>query len=207
MAIPVLNVLFSKDPKTKFSGDLEGLEVDAVITRGTDFSAQVTRAQVEDGTTISDHVVLDPVSLQIEGFISNHPVGLLEGLGSAVEAIGSFFGSEPEKTRSQTGAKTLEAAWRAKALLSIETRTRTYDNMVIESLSIAESAEIGEGISFSMRLVEIRKVSLVTVPGSKLATATADLASGPVDKGRQPPKPPKTSPAAITSLSQAAAVA
>lgn len=207
MPIPVLNVLFAKDPRTEITGAPQEIPVDAVISRSTEFSSSVTSAPVEDGTSINDHVVLDPVSLQIDGFTSDHPVDLLEGLSSAVGAVGEILGLGSGETRSQTAAKALEEAWRSKSLLEIVTRRRTYKNMVIERLSFSESQEIGDALSFTMQVTEIRKVSLVTVPASGLASAAADLASGAVDRGRQPAKPRPAASPGVTSLSQAASLA
>jgi hypothetical protein len=208
MAVPVLGLLFSKDPRTKIIGAPQEISIDAVITRGHSFSASVTRAPVEDGTTINDHVILDPVALTIEGMTSDHPVDLLAGLVSAVGAVGGALGLGGGETRSQTAAKALEEAWRSKAELEIVTRLRTYKNMVIESLEFTESDGGGQALWFRASFVEIRKVSLQRVPSSGLGAIATDLAEGPVEVGRQAPKPaPKPTPAAVTSLSDAAKMA
>lgn len=209
MAIPVLGLVFAKGNRTEIRGAPQEIPIDAVITRGHVFNAAVTRAPVEDGTSINDHVVLDPAELFIEGVTSDTPVGLLEGLTTAIEQVGGLFGLGNGETRSQTAAAALEEAHRQKALLEVVTRLRTYRNMIIETLEWSESADIGDALAFRMRLVEVVKVSLQRVPSSGLGAVARDLAEGPVEVGRQAAKPapraPTTTAQPNRSLAQAAA--
>lgn len=204
MAIPVLGILFAKGAKTEILGARSDIPVDAFITRSHSFSSSVTRAPVEDGSNINDHVILDPDELTIEGLTSDHPVDLLAGLTAVAGAVVELFGGDAAPTRSRQAAEALEEAWRDKAELEIVTRLKTYKSMVIESLEWNESAEVGEALAFRMRLIKIRKVSLQLVPSSGLLDAVGDLAEGPVEAGKQAPKPkPKPTAPAVTSLSQA----
>lgn len=222
MAVPVLGILFAKGNKTEIrksravstdqtfgqlltgTTETELVRVDAFITRAHSFSSSVTRAPVEDGSNINDHVIRDARELTIEGLVSDHPVNLIAGLTAIAGAVGELLGQEPASTRSQTEARTLESLWQNKTELQIVTRLRTYENMVIEQLEWNESADVGEALSFRMRVIEIRKVTLQRVPASGLAAAAADIASGPVEAGRQAPKPkPKPTAQAVKSTTQA----
>lgn len=203
MAVPVLGLLFAKEHRTEIRGAPQEIPIDAVITRGHQFTAAVTRSEVEDGTSISDHVILDTADLTIEGVTSDTPVGLLEGITTAVENVADVFGVGDGETRSQTAAAALEEAWRTKAELEVVTRLRTYTNMVIASLDWPESRETGASLSFRMRLTEIRKVSLQRVPSSGLGAAARDLAEGAVEVGRQAAKSAPTGAQADASLIKA----
>ena len=199
MTTLVESVLFSRNARTEIRGAPQEIPLDAVISRFHNFRSAVTRAPIEDGSTINDHVILEPESFSMEGLVSDHPVDLLESLSSVVGAVGSVFGFGGEsETRSITAAKALEEAWRQKALLTIVTRLKTYDDMVIESLSWGESQGLAEALSFTLTVTKIRKVSLTTTALGQLSAAAGDLAAGPVERGRQRPR---AAPASGTSAS------
>lgn len=205
--VPVLGILFAKGAKTQINGAPQEIPVDAYITRSHGFSSSVTRAPVEDGSNVNDHVIQDPPELTIEGLTSDHPVNLLATPAAVIGAVEEFLGLSGAETRSQTAAKALELAWSTKAELEIVTRLRTYPRMQIEQLEWPEDQTTSSALFFRVRLVQIRKVALQRIPTSGLGAIASDLAQGPVEAGRQAPKAPPTAPAAVTSLSQAAAMA
>lgn len=216
MAVPVLGVLFAKGARTKIRGAPQEIPVDAWITRQHGFSSAVTRAPVEDGSDVNDHVILQSRELTIEGLTSDHPVNLLATPAAVVGAVSEFLGQSGAETRSQSAAKALEKAWETKAELTIETRLRTYKNMVIEQLEWSESQTTSGALAFRMSLVEIRKVTLQSTPSSGLAAVASDLAESAVEAGRQPTAAAGSGAAgsgatsstqSVTSLSQAAAMA
>lgn len=64
--------------------------VDCTISMNTTFSADVTKSPVQKGSKITDHINLNPMSYQIEGLISESPIG---GIGNEIESIaGGVFG-------------------------------------------------------------------------------------------------------------------
>ena len=50
------------------------LECDVILSRTTDFSAEVTEYPVEDGFSISDHCIRKPLKLQLEVLFTPTPV-------------------------------------------------------------------------------------------------------------------------------------
>lgn len=208
--VPVLGLLFAKGAASKITGAPGGeIPIDAFITRGHAMGSSVTRAPVEDGSNINDHVILDAKELTIEGLTSDHPVNLLANpaavVGAAREVLGSTIsdalGLGGGLTRSQEAAKKLENAWITKAELEVVTRLFTYKRMVIQTLEWNESADVGEALAFRMQLIQLTKVTLQRVPSSRLAAAVGSLAEGPVEAGRQAPKPkPKNTSKAAESL-------
>jgi len=65
----LLSVLFNDSVRAQ----IHGMQLDASINEGHTRTAKVSVSPIEDGTTISDHVTLEPVSLSIEGLISDVP--------------------------------------------------------------------------------------------------------------------------------------
>lgn len=56
------------------------LVIDATISLDTSRSAEVTRNPVENGSEITDHVRLEPLTLSIEGFISDAPLDQISAI-------------------------------------------------------------------------------------------------------------------------------
>ena len=154
------------------------VQFDAVLSRGHGRSASATQAPVEDGSTISDHVILDAETLQIDGVVSDHPIDDISLVEAAAAAL----------TRSVEVAAILQGWWRAKTTLTVVTRLWAYEDMVIERLDWSESEESAAALVFSLALKRIRKARLETVQIDKLAAASSDLAAGAVHRGRQHPK-------------------
>ena len=71
------------------------LECDVILSRTTDFSAEVTEYPVEDGFSISDHCIRKPLKLQLEVLFTPTPVtwwnaafgGKLHTLNRVINAI------------------------------------------------------------------------------------------------------------------------
>lgn len=169
----------------------EKFRFDAVVSRQHGFSAQVTEAPVEDGSTINDHIILAPRTLVLEALVSDHPLE-----NAAITAAQSAA-----EVRSVSAAAYLEQLWATRTLLTVVTRLRRYTGMAIERMDFSESAEVGEALAVVMTLREVRKVALAMVPIAKLATATVNLAAGPVKLGRKKKKPLVTEQ--VTSIQSA----
>lgn len=199
MAVPVTDVQLQGPIQsgTILKSLSEAFRFDAVISRGHSRSSQITDSPLEDGSTVADHIILAPATLQLEALVSDHPLDKAEREASYTNIL----------TRSESAAAFLEQLWREKTLLTVTTRLHVYRDMVIERLDWQESAEIGEALAVSMTLREVRKVSLVSVPIEKLATATADLAASTTKRGRQHARPRKGTQAMVDALQRAGVVA
>ncbi len=82
MALELLSTILRIPVKAQ----LGFLKIDASIKENHTRSARMTELEVEDGSIISDHVVLDPAGLTMEGLISSAPVGIF-GLGVSQDDI------------------------------------------------------------------------------------------------------------------------
>lgn len=73
----------------------ESIIVDVTEVLTTDLEAEVTKWPVERSQDISDHIKLGPVRIQIQGFISNAPLGGIAGVAQSVAAgVLSGFGAQ-----------------------------------------------------------------------------------------------------------------
>ena len=178
MAKEILETVF----KISRRGQIGALLIDARISENHNRTAQVTDYEIEDGTVISDHIKLDPLSLSITGFISDTPVEFFgsRDLGlKTKEAVDALFPSQTLKNQAnpeQEGvipeADTknpidswlyLDEVWKKRTPITVITSLQVYKNMIITSLSAPRNAEIGKSLEFNVDLREVRVVRSETV--------------------------------------------
>ena len=88
----ISQLLFGRTPKSTKIGEF--LVIDATISLATNQSAEVSNLPIEKQEDITDHIRVNPLTLTIEGFISNAPLdqisSVLGGLaGGALGALGA----------------------------------------------------------------------------------------------------------------------
>ena len=172
----VTNFLFGNRTPAGFT--VEGvveLQADLTISESHQRSADVTTHPVESGATISDHVILQPERLSLEGFVTDTPAAV-------------FAANEG---RTQDAFDALEELWQEGGVVTVVTARKTYENMVIVDLQLPR--ERPSSMNFSMEMQNITVVETETAQiagGGDAANAsdqdTADLASQETDAGRQP---------------------
>lgn len=151
------------------------LEVDTLEQETHEWNRDVTESPVENGSPIADHVIQQPLKLTITGFISNAPVtGFLEG---AVSLVTDGFSSE---NRVQAAIDKLYSFYASKELVTIYTRYKLYQNMLITNISIPRRPEDGDAIQFTIDATEVRIVSTAT---TKLPEGVGAKKTG-VDAGK-----------------------
>jgi hypothetical protein len=145
------------------------LTLDVLISESHSRTAVITENPVEDGTVISDHIILDPRVLTINGFVSNaHPV------------ITSFQQAFTREDKVKAAFELLEDIYYARELFTVVTNLKVYEDMFIETLSIDKTSDTGDALNFNMDLKEVRKVENVTIAiaNTKLAARKKAQAQG-----------------------------
>lgn len=92
---------------------------------------RMTEYAIEDGSTLSDHIVDDPLEITIDMMVT-------EDMEQAYSA--------------------LVTEWQAKEPMGIQTRTATYDNMVLVSIPHEEPSDM-IGVTVTLRFRELRTSS------------------------------------------------
>lgn len=121
-----------------FITDIGGVALDVSLRQTHTFPSRITENPVEDGTTFSDHQVLLPVVLEIDGRITDSPIGSPLATGRAADAF-------RELVRLQ----------RSKTPFVVSTGLARYENMLIKELSVPRSAEDGRSVRFTATIEEI----------------------------------------------------
>lgn len=140
-------------------GKIGSLSIEAVISENYSFTSTPTKFPIEDGSVVSDHIVAEPLSITIEGFISNTPVGQDPG-NYAQETFNELY-----------------SMWQDKQLVDVEALYVTYKNMCITSIAIPRNAQTGQAIHFTCQLTQIKVVSNSADNADIFASAVLDQAS------------------------------
>lgn len=121
--------------------------LDAVISELHSASSVVTSVPIEDGADINDHIALDPINVQIQGFISDSPLDF---------DLASF-------DRVQNAFDELFRLWKNKELVTVVTGFKIYENMAITRLDVPRDNSTFNSLKFSIDLTEITKLPLQNV--------------------------------------------
>ena len=142
--------------QTTFGNDLGNIELDANLEESHEWSAEATMNPVEEGSPVTDHVIEQPDTLRIRGFVSETPL-------TASESVRGAKNTPWAESITQPVFDLLRALIKAREVVTVYTKYRNYPDMILTSLSIPRTAATGEAIEFSADFVNIRKVATQTV--------------------------------------------
>lgn len=151
--------------------DIDVIDVDAATVQTHEASAEITDHPVERGANIADHSRSKPDKLTIEGIISNTPINLIqqrriiraEGTGGTIQATTGtpLRGSEGRANAAESKLRELKEKG---ALIAVVTRLRSYQDMLIETLTVPMDAHTGDAIRFTLVLKRVRFVQNKVTP-------------------------------------------
>lgn len=129
--------------------------IDVVSRRAFSSTSNVTNHPIEDGSSADDHIIDLPDELQIDGEITNTPLGPLNALGRTA----TWAEDEFQKLRDAKAAKL------PVTVLSGPYAYEVYkdEGMIIKGLTRTDDRNSGESVSFSISLRKINKVESATV--------------------------------------------
>lgn len=164
----IVNFLFGNRTSSGFA--IEGavsFEADLTMEELHERSAEVTQHPVESGGTISDHVILQPERLRLDGFVTDARL------------------RDPEATRTQSAFADLDTAWSSGQLVQVITARKTYQDMVITRLDLPYDRP--ESMEFSVELQQVKIVDAQEVEGILPADTeeTTDLVTPEQETGNQ----------------------
>lgn len=147
------------------------IEADACLSRTVDYAADVTRWPVEDRSTISDHVIVQPSAWSLDLVFSRLPVR-------------PTAGPEAGDTRPSRAFALLADALTSRATITLQTPDGTTTDLVCTQVSSPQSIDSGTGRRVSLRLEQVRRATSqeVAVPvrrrAARLRTRSAEQDAG-----------------------------
>jgi hypothetical protein len=138
--------------QTAFGNLYGNIELDAALDENHEWSAEATSNPVEVGAPVTDHVIDQSDKLRIRGFVTDTPLTSSPSL--------------PQISRSQDVFDLLYELIKLKEPMTVYTKHKIYDDMVLTNVTIPRAAGVGEAIEFSAEFINIRKVAtqMVDVP-------------------------------------------
>lgn len=178
------------------------IELDCSVSEKHGQESPPTEFPVENGQTISDHIVIKPIELELQGIISNAPLdglanritgALLTGISAvapspAVLGPGAAgFALLPLLSRAEDRTITIYQQLldlqTARFPVDVLTSLKFYRNMWITSLSVPRDAKSGQALFFTLKFKQL----LLVTPTSVAITIfkEPDTSAGRGDKGRK----------------------
>lgn len=135
----VLSLLYGKKYQ---KGKIGSVELDVTLREEHKYSSKVTTFPIEEGSTLSDHIINLPTVLILEGVVTDSPLTIF-----------------PSFNRSISAFNTLISLHRQRLPITVVTGLKRYENMVITNLDIPRTVETGQSLTF---IVEMQQIILDT---------------------------------------------
>lgn len=176
------------------------IQLDCSVSETHSRESTPTEFPVENGQTVSDHIILKPLTLEITGIVSDTPVGGIGGLiteaatsvtsalapplgvvgGAAALGIGSALFSALLGSKSPSVAAFLQllSLQQNSQALTILTSLNRYENMWIRSVSVPRDSNTGKILQFTASFTQLLLVTPQSVNLGVFANAALSAAQG-----------------------------
>lgn len=123
-------------------------------------TSSVMSHPVEDGTTVTDHKVINPIEIELSCIIAT------EDYKAVYESI--------------------KATFKDSTLLIVQTRSGTYRSMIISAMPHDEDPEFYESLTIAIKLIEVKFATFTQ--GGKVSSPKSSKHSSTKDTGKKQPK-------------------
>lgn len=167
-----------------------GIEFDALIDETKSMTSTIPEYPVEEGFSVSDTIINDPIQFSATLYLTNTPVTFLYRHGSSNDRVRLICND-------------IEKKWFEKKLTKIVTSDAVYTNMGLTSISIKKSADIGYAreISISAKKVRVTKRKTVNIPTYVLKAGESMANAGKASTSKSSSKSSSSSSSSSNSSS------
>lgn len=146
---------------------IDGIEFDALLEQSREYEADVPEYATEKGFNVSDTIILKSETISMTLYVTNTPVTWRNRFGSG-------------SGRVESVVKRLEQLYFAKKVFTVVTSDAVYDNMVLTSMSISKSSDVGYAreIPISLKKIIVTQSKTVTIPASYGKSGTSGASAG-----------------------------
>lgn len=125
----------------------EYITIDVVTGEVHEFKSLITSNPIEDGTPVSDHQTLMPVTVTMQGFFTDTPISKNNPLASY---LNSYEGRSRDEFDKLTAIRNL------KTKFTLITGIKAYPNMLFEEISAPRSSGKGQRVDFSAKIRQVQ---------------------------------------------------
>jgi Dit-like phage tail protein len=177
------------------------IQLDASLKEVHTRNSHATKFPVENGQVISDHIIIEPFDLEINGIITDTPIGGAAGLlQEAGVSIASKLLPPAGLALVSQGVGLLQSLSNSKSpsvaayvqLLNLQSKAQPFDvltslyrypSMWIDSISAPRDVETGKSLIFTVKLVQLILVTPQSV--NVQIFANPGLAASLANQGQQ----------------------
>lgn len=154
-------------------GEIGEVVCDALIYEEHHHQAKIAEHPVENGSIITDHVQVLPLTVSVEGVISNTPLSYI------------IMPLKSTGNRAQEAFEQLETIFVARQPIAIATTLKSYTNMILESLEVKRDSRSQECLRFQCKA---RQIKIVGAEKILIADKVAPKHQPSKELGKQVPK-------------------
>lgn len=176
------------------------LTIDVNTSENHSRTAIVTNNEIENGSIIADHVVVNPQSFTINGIVTNSPLKLKNSLASSVGGAASnelggiagglisyatseaLSGSENGLSLAELAFIQLETIQEQAIPVKVRNNFYIYEDMIITDIQVPRDQSTGESLRFTAKFEKIKTVVSKTVD---IVATRKDTAKAKQSRGRQ----------------------
>jgi len=136
--------------RAKIPVDINGIQFDALIDSEESYTAKAPSYPTDDGFIVNDTVILEPLKLSMTLFVSEKPVTWRKLLGSG-------------RLKVEQVVDDLRVLFNSRQIVSVTTTDYYYDNMVVTSLTIPKSVDVGYAREIKIELTQVKVTYTKTV--------------------------------------------
>ena len=177
------------------------ISIDLISSERHRFDNLVTSHPLEDGSPVTDHIVNQPVVLDIEGRVTDTPISFAASLGSgAAGLLGSSIGLDPTLVAGATAAigatlpgrskqfyQELVALYASRETFTYISGINEYQNMTFASLEFPRDKTDGRSLRFKAQLIELIIIGvLAQTNAARVAEEVQNTALEPNNRGTLP---------------------
>ncbi len=156
---------------------------DAVLTLDHEQTLTKTRHPVQTSAAITSHAYIEPASLVLYVLMSDVTPQYVNANQTSAPYISQFTGNPSKSVSAYQQMLTLQMA---RIPLTVTTRLRTYNNMLIARLSPHEDSKTIQGARFRVEFDQVFIASTQVAPNSARPNDTGDTGLGTVNSQTPP---------------------
>ena len=160
---PTRQLFFRKECK------IGELVIDVSLKQEIKYSNVITEFPVENGSSITDHIIVKPTRLVLSGMIIDSTFDIYGN----VQKITNLFTTNPinnltnlvkgVSAKQITAYQILQTLWQNKSLVTVTFKLDVFPNMVIEDLSFTSDNGTIDNLPFEITLVQMKQAEVENV--------------------------------------------
>lgn len=155
---------------------INDIKIDCFITESATATAEVTKNPVEKGADITDHIIINPMTFQIEGLVSN----ISSGLKETIESLSS---ANPLTSKAKTAWEDLLELHASREKFTLVQGLMSYPDVVLVQLDTTRDKDTVNALRFNASLQQLIIAGTSTLEDISYVDSDTEDKATPQTKG------------------------